>query len=240
MGNSNKPKSLFSIIFSIVGIIIAYRVLKWLIDNPGAIVIGFLLFLALIIVVIILAVKAAKKKEEEEKAKKQAETEPEVIKTADPAVGSEKEEALKKARRYVMEERIILAKMQNSEVKASSLRVVDLAEKILNTLREKPEKINQSSQFLNYYLPTLGVILQKYRKLEISGVDITGTPEKVLNYMSDIESALQKEYHNLFQNDFLDLSVEMEAMTIAFKRDGLLTDEDLAKAYEAQEIKLTV
>ena len=241
MGN-NKRKGLFGIIFSIIGIVIAYRVLEWLIHNPGAIVIGLLLFMALILVVIILAVRAAKKKEDEEAAarKKEQEAADEINKQTGTAASTEQEDALKKARRFVMEERLILAKMQNAEVKEASLRVVALAEKILNTLREKPEKINQSSQFLNYYLPTLGVILQKYRKLELSGVDITGTPEKVLKYMTDIERAMQKEYQNLFQNDLLDLSVEMEAMTIACKRDGLLTDEDLEKAYAASEITLSV
>ena len=49
---------------------------------------------------------------------------------------------------------------------------------------------------------------------------------KVTDYLVDIREALQKLNTKLFDNDKLDMSVEMEAMTIAFKRDGLLDDPD--------------
>ena len=38
--------------------------------------------------------------------------------------------------------------------------------------------------------------------------------------------AMEKQYNNLFENDILDLTVEMEVLTQICKRDGLLTDAD--------------
>ena len=38
--------------------------------------------------------------------------------------------------------------------------------------------------------------------------------------------AMEKQYNGLFDDDKLDLSVDMEALTLACKRDGLLEDEN--------------
>jgi hypothetical protein len=40
-----------------------------------------------------------------------------------------------------------------------------------------------------------------------------------------MESAMEKQYLNLFEDDKLDLSVEMAVMTQICKRDGLLADD---------------
>ena len=37
---------------------------------------------------------------------------------------------------------------------------------------------------------------------------------------------MEKQHDGIFDDDVLDMSVEMEALTTACKRDGLLTDED--------------
>ena len=209
----------------------------------GAMALGALVIFGLFIAAIVSAVKNAKNEAGDVKAAPDvsakssysaADTEAKAVTVAP------ENEALQKARRQIVEERLINTKVTDPEVRQATNKVLAVADKIVATLKEKPERIPGSSQFLNYYLPTLGVILQKYKKLEGTGVDIHTTRTKVLDYMGDIERAMQKEYINLFQNDLLDLSVEMEAMTIACKRDGLLTDEDLQKAYEEQTINLSV
>ena len=64
---------------------------------------------------------------------------------------------------------------------------------------------------------------------------MTETRDKILNYFSDIMKALKKQYESLFENDKLDLTVEMEAMELAFKRDGMISDEEL-KAEQAGSV----
>ena len=56
--------------------------------------------------------------------------------------------------------------------------------------------------------------------------------EKVVEHLRDMENAFRKQYESLYQGDMLDLSVEIEAMTIACKRDGLLSDADFIKNEE--------
>ena len=202
----------------------------------GIALVGVLALLVLLAFIIFLAFKGAHDEAEEKEKASRANN----VSAAAEAAHAADNAVLAKARRYVVEERLISTKLKSEEVRTATGRVLAIADKIISTLKDKPEKIPTSSQFLNYYLPTLGIILQKYKKVEASGVEIQSTREKVISYMGDIERAMQKEYENLFQSDILDLSVEMEAMTIACKRDGLLTDADLEKAYGEQTINLTL
>ena len=53
--------------------------------------------------------------------------------------------------------------------------------------------------------------------------------QKILEHLDDMKIAFEKQYKSLFSGDMLDLTVEIEAMTIACKRDGLLSEEDFEK-----------
>ncbi len=56
---------------------------------------------------------------------------------------------------------------------------------------------------------------------------------RVINYLKDVDKALDKFYQKLFEDEKLDLTVEMEAMTMAVKRDGLITDDELRQELSA-------
>ena len=109
-----------------------------------------------------------------------------------------------------------------------SEEICGIADKILRALKEQPKDIPSARQFLNYYLPTLGSILLKYVQVEESGMPTAELTENIITCLGDIKIAMEKQYANLFEDDMLDLSVEMEALTLACKRDGLLDDEDFS------------
>ena len=48
--------------------------------------------------------------------------------------------------------------------------------------------------------------------------------EKVSGYLDQIQSAMERQYANLFEDDLLDMTAEMQTMTAVCRRDGLLTD----------------
>ena len=129
-------------------------------------------------------------------------------------------------RTKIMSVRRNCTNIKDSKIKNAGIKVCAIADKILGVLRQKPELIPKNRQFFIYYIPTLGSIIEKYERLEKNGISSKDTEEKVLEHLNDIESAFGRQYKNLFAGDMLDLSVEIEAMTIACKRDGLLTEED--------------
>ena len=150
----------------------------------------------------------------------------------------EQEEILKKGRSNLSQLRIMAMRVRSTPIRTKATAICGSVEKILNVLREKPESIPAVRQFLNYYLPTLGEIITKYERVERSGVDMQDMTAKVSEYLDKIAAAMDKQYENLFQSDFLDMTVEMEAMTMACKRDGLLTEEELSSP--DSEVNLTL
>lgn len=150
----------------------------------------------------------------------------------------EQEEILKKGRSNLSQLRIMAMRVRSTPIRTKATAICGSVEKILNVLREKPESIPAVRQFLNYYLPTLGEIITKYERVERSGVDLQDMTAKVSEYLDKIAAAMDKQYENLFQSDFLDMTVEMEAMTMACKRDGLLTEEELSSP--DSEVNLTL
>ncbi len=178
----------------------------------GIIAIG--LIAALIIVGVILAVRAASN----DTGKKSSSA-------STASLDAEQAQILSRAREKLLELRRLVMRVKNREVHNRAGEICGVADRILQTLKQKPEKIPSVRQFLNYYLPTLGEIISKYRRIEESGVPHEDTTRKVISYLDDIKMAMDKQYENLFADDILDMSVEMEAMRMAAKRDGLISDE---------------
>ena len=147
---------------------------------------------------------------------------------------------LKLARQTITEEKLLVGRVDDTSVRDSANKVLDSANKVLETLAAKQAKIASSHQFLNYYLPTLGLILKKFKTLEESGLATDETRQKVVKYLDDIQQVMEKQYESLYSDDILDLAVEMEAMTIACKRDGLLSEEDVQMKDGEQVIKLNL
>ena len=156
------------------------------------------------------------------------------------AVSVENEKVLKAAHGLLAEERTLSARIRNQEVRAALAPVFDKAENIIKALQSDPDDIPSTKQFLNYYIPTLDAVLKKYLKLEQSNVDISLETEKIKSYIADIDKAMDRQYSNLFNDDKLDLSVEMEAMTMALQRDGLISESGYIKDEAEKKIELTL
>ena len=198
----------------------------------GLIFLGGLAFVIIIGAIVVAGFKSADMEAEKRHSKNEA--------VSDVTLRAEDEKILKISRQLVVDERMLSTRIKNSEVKALLTPALDKAEDILKVLKNDPREIQSTKQFLNYYIPTLDEIIKKYIRLESSGVDITGDTEKIKTYLTDINKAMDRQYNNLFDDDKLDLSVEMEAMTLAFKRDGLITESEYITDEAPKEISLTL
>lgn len=152
----------------------------------------------------------------------------------------EEKAVLNKGEQNLSELNRMLERIQNTNIRMAGIQVCRQAEKILLTLREKPEEIPSVRQFLNYYLPTLGEILVKYERMEQGEVVTLDMTQHVLKYLEDIRLAMEKQYKNLFEDDILDMTVEMEAMTMACRRDGLLNGQEMTENDREDRIDLTL
>ena len=138
----------------------------------------------------------------------------------------EADKALKKGRSHLLELRQLIMRLKDPQIRRLSEEICAIADKILRALAEQPKDIRRTRQFFNYYLPTLGEILRKYRVLEESGIPADTATENVISGLETIRTAMEKQYANLFDDDILDLTVEMEVLKQVCRRDGLLPEEE--------------
>jgi len=154
--------------------------------------------------------------------------------------GEDVSDLLAKGRANLMDLRQMGMRVRNKEIRQLNGEICGEVDRILRTLKERPEKIPGVRQFFNYYLPTLGSILTKYLRLEVSGVPAEHITESTISCLGDIRTAMRRQYTSLFDNDILDLSVEMEALMQVCRRDGLLDDKAFRLRDGDREITLTL
>ena len=135
---------------------------------------------------------------------------------------------LSKARADLMELRRMQVKLRNREIANLCRELTDTVDKILTALKQKPKAVSGARHFLNYYLPTLGKILKSYVRVEESGSMTEELKNSTVTHLGEIRKAMEKQYDSLFDDDKLDLTVDMEALTLACKRDGLLDEDENA------------
>lgn len=136
--------------------------------------------------------------------------------------------------------RQLALRVKNQKIRASSQDVCQVIEQILSALKEQPEDIPKARQLFSYYLPTLGGILQRFVRLEQSGVPAADSTEKVISGLSTIRIAMEKLYASLFEDERLDLTVEMEVLKQLCQQDGLLSESAVQAQDEDQDQNITL
>ncbi len=134
-------------------------------------------------------------------------------------------EILKKARASMMELRTASMRVKNREVQGSAQQICATLDQILKVLKEQPEDIGKARSFLNHSLPMLSGILKKYVRLEQSGAPNTDVTVQTTACLQKLETAAQKQYDNLFANDVVDITSDMEVLTQLCRQNGLLEEE---------------
>ncbi len=224
MGSDQSPESLG--IIALIGMVILYFIVRKFAPTFAAAILitgGIAVLLLLFFVGFILYLAFHKPKES-----RSEDTE------------SDASAILQKGRMNLLELRKLGFKVKNQQIRSRTEIICKSVDKIFSVLKEQPEQIPQIRKVLNYYLPTLGIILEKYKRLEEYGIPDQQMTDNTIACLENIDAAMEKQYISLFEHDILDLSVEMEVLTSICKRDGLLTDEDFKPQTRKQEITLTL
>ncbi len=105
---------------------------------------------------------------------------------------------------------------------------------IFRTVAEKPGKATQIRKFMNYYLPTTLKMLTNYRTMQQRGVsekDMAEARETLTRGMDMVLTACQKQLDNLYRDNMLDVSTDIDVLEQMLKRDGF-TDSGVAAMAE--------
>lgn len=129
---------------------------------------------------------------------------------------------INKGRANVMELRSNLMRVKDKEIRKQGEDICNLVNKILEEAKKQKEDPTKIRQYLNYYLPTTLNIIIGYQRLESCNKLEADSRENVISCLKGVMEASEKQYDNLFEDDILDLTVEMEVLNTMCKKDGLL------------------
>jgi len=132
---------------------------------------------------------------------------------------------LKNARASLMELRTASMRVKNRQIQSSVEQFCGSLDQILKELNAHPEDLPTARSFLNHSLPMVNGILRKYIRLEQSGVPNETVTAQTVTCLQNLEIAAQKQYQNLFDNDVVDITADMEVLAQLCRKNGLLEDE---------------
>ncbi len=108
-------------------------------------------------------------------------------------------------------------------------RLETLCGDIFKAVYDKPAKASQIRKFMDYYLPTTLKMVKAYRTLGENGVygaDAVAARRRIDDALGIVLKGCQKLLDNLYQNDVLDITTDIDVLEQMLKRDGL-TESDL-------------
>ena len=118
-------------------------------------------------------------------------------------------------------------------------QIEDKCVSILETVAEKPAKASSVRKFMNYYLPTTLKMAQSYRTIQDRGLSPSAMWEaraSLLRGTDMILTACQKQLDNLYKENMLDITTDIDVLEQMLKRDGFiegdLSAEGISKAVE--------
>ena len=234
--NRNRRGGLGILLICLIGFWLLKNIIPALAGLFGLLVWAVLIGFAVLLVAIIISGLRSGEKE----AKQPADGERK-------ALTFEQKKAIDDTRAILTKVRINSARINDPKIRNDFTDICTSSEKILNRLKDDPTDFQTGRRVINYYTSSVAEIESKFIKLQDSGTYIGDTPEKLKANLDEIKSALLKLYDSLFDDDKLDLTVEMKALSIALKRDGLVDDSfaqiahdfTIGKASEEEMLALT-
>ncbi len=238
-GKKNSSLIVIGIIAVIVAVILGYQSSTSTIGGIGRVLltIGFIV-LVLIVVFVIIMLALAFRSSHREAVNPAGNRSSSGRGSGSAAITAEEEQLLTSGRKTLGEIRVVLARIKDVNIRDAGTDVCKEIDKILAALKEDPGEISKTRQFLRYYIPTLSDILNKYFKLEQNGMADQDMKDKMTGHLNGILAASNKQYKNLFEDDKLDLTVDMKVLEMACRSDGLLSDS--AVKNDESDITLTL
>ena len=103
-------------------------------------------------------------------------------------------------------------------------RIGVITAKIFDYQKSHPKKSPQLHSFLSYYLPTTLKILRAYAQLESQGIEgenITAAKQRIEGMMDKVVEGFEKQLDQLFHNDALDITSDVQVLEQMLSKDGL-------------------
>ena len=164
----------------------------------------------------------------------QAETEQTAPKQeAEPSTGNaELDKMLKDGRLAIAEMKRLDDNIADPGISADIVRLEQVSQKIFDEVKRDPGKLPQIRKFMDYYLPTTLKMVRGFRTLDergVTGAQAQDARRRIGDALDVVIHGCQRLLENLYRDDVLDLTTDIDVLEQMLKRDGL-TESDLERA----------
>lgn len=139
---------------------------------------------------------------------------------------------LQKGREMIIEIRSENEKIPDSSLSEKLDQLENLCAEVFRAVYDKPAKAPQIRKFMEYYLPTTLKMVKGYRMLgerNVSGAEAQAARRRIDDALGVVIRGCRKMLDNLYRDDVLDITTDIDVLEQMLKRDGL-TETDLQRA----------
>ena len=147
------------------------------------------------------------------------------IKPEEEDTGNTEPAEVVKVRSVLQEMHQIRLGVEDETISAGISRVEEIGQKIVEYIRNHPERIPQARQFINVYVPLTINIFKNYATLSrvgISGKNVDAGLSDVPRTMGLIISAFERQLDKLFDSEALDIASDISVMKHMLEQDGFV------------------
>ncbi|MFV0412844.1 MAG: 5-bromo-4-chloroindolyl phosphate hydrolysis family protein [Oscillospiraceae bacterium] len=115
------------------------------------------------------------------------------------------------------------------------------ASKIFAYVQKHPGKLPETRRLMSYYLPTTLKLLDKYHQydtMEIQPANVQKAKAEIENSLDTINAAFSNLLENLYQEDTMDVSTDIEVLQTVLRQEGLAGRRFTVKAGEVPPAQL--
>ena len=166
-----------------------------------------------------LSVRGQKLKEEEELKKQETENNP---------VQKELNRVLQEGETYIKKIHRLNDMILGDEISTRMDRIEDILISIFDLLKRKPEKLEDIRKLMQYYLPMTIKVLESYRDFEnerMYSEQIKEGKAEIEETLKKVQIAFENLRENLFREDILDVSTDLDVLEAMMSQEGLIDTE---------------
>ena len=122
-------------------------------------------------------------------------------------------------------------KIEDEDLKKYIINISTSANKIISTIEKEPKKLRKIANFFDYYLPVTLSIIKRYDEIENQNLSSQEMKEFISStklMLKSADEAFNKILERLYQNDMINIDVDMKVFNSMLKADGY-DDEEIIK-----------
>ena len=124
----------------------------------------------------------------------------------------------------VAEFRALNEAIPDEGVTHSLTRIETLTDQIFQKAATGKGSTGQLRRFMDYYLPTTLKLVRRYRELQSAPMqtgNVARAKARIGELLRDIEGAFQTQLDNLYENDYVDITADIQVMETLLEQEGL-------------------